>query len=124
MTVLVLDPLLTHPDVLDNSTIRLKLLHNESRHTAMVEEYVAPSILSARKKKLKKPEAGPTTGLGQVIESMPAPVRLVLPGGDDEGEATQESQAPTQDKGGKRSAEGTPGRRKAGKKNKENVSAQ
>ena len=63
----------------------------------------------------------------QVMRALPEPTTLVLEALDDKerGEGTQSSQAPTQDKGGKRAGDGDEATAKRGKrKNKENVPAQ
>ena len=83
-------------DKQDRESILLSVVSEDSRHRAMVTDYVAPSLLSARKKRAK---GGARVQVPRLeLEAAPA-LAGVAPAVDWQGESTQASQAPTQEGG-------------------------
>ncbi len=81
----------------DRESILLSVVSEDSRHRAMVTDYVAPSLLSARKKR-PKPSAGPAAS-GVQAARLQLDAATAAASQDESGNGTQASQAPTQEAG-------------------------
>jgi hypothetical protein len=115
----------------DSSSIQLKLVSQDSKHKQMVSTYIAPSVASARKKRVKTSQIQPgdqaTLGAAEEAEGE----EDIEPAG---GRLTQTSQMPTQELLDETSeaassavTKAPPGKGRRGrppKANKENVAAQ
>ena len=79
----------------DRESILLSVVSEDSRHRAMVTDYVAPSLLSARKKR-PKPSAAAS---GVQAARLHLDAATAAASQDESGKGTQASQAPTQEAG-------------------------
>jgi hypothetical protein len=82
-------------DAEDRESILLSVVSEDSRHRAMVTDYVAPSLLSARKKR-PKPSAG-LAASGVQAARLQLDTAAGSASQDEGGRTTQMSQAPTQE---------------------------
>ncbi len=87
------DPVRT--DAQDRESILVSVVSEDSRHRAMVTDYVAPSLLSARKKR-PKPSPGPAAS-GVQVARLQLDVAAGAASQGECGRGTQASQAPTQE---------------------------
>ncbi len=89
-----------HTDAKDRESILVSVVSEDSRHRAMVTDYVAPSLLSARK---KRPQPSPIPAASGVqaarlqLDAAPAAAAAGAASQAECGRGTQASQAPTQE---------------------------
>jgi hypothetical protein len=88
-------------DGLDRESVMVRVMSEDSRHRAMLTHYVAPSLLSARKKRPKPSPASAPSPLQAARLQLDADADADAAGGaasqGECGRGTQASQAPTQD---------------------------